>query len=75
LLEAFEEMGDSFDKINDKAQALTDIIDSYTSIVSLTRQFVEVDSVLIQKMIDAKQELSKTSLSTSKSEYEKLLAA
>lgn len=73
LLEAFEEMGEEFDKISSKADILKTIVDNYSNIVNLTRKFTDIDTSIVQNLIDANVELSKTSLNASRQEYEKLL--
>ena len=74
LLEAFEEFGESFDKLEERSSTLSSIVDSYNNIVNLTRQFTEVDASMVQSLIDANATLSKTSMNTAKTEYETLLA-
>ena len=75
LVESFEEMGDAFGKIESKIDVFNSIIDNYNTIIGLSREFTDVDSEIVQRLIDSKVELSKTSLNSTKSEYEALLAS
>ena len=73
LLEAFEETGDGFDRIEERTDVFKGVADSYKNIIGLTRDFTEIDSKMIQTLIDRRKDLSETSLVTAKAEYDKLL--
>ena len=72
LLNSFKEFGEAFDKINEKASGLKAIVDSYKNIVSLTRQFTNIDSELIKKMNETSVAIAQNQMETSKAKYDSL---
>lgn len=72
IVESFNEWNEQFDRLNEKAEYFATVIDSYKSIVNLTREWTDIDSKLIKQLNQASVEANKTQLKIAENQYKAL---